>query len=165
MTPSLTAISTSLAELGDKPAWSLGDEELVSNLTALFQVEQRAVGLRLAWLAELDARGVPVERGAANTVSWLRGVLLVGASAAGRMLGLARGLRKAPATAEALTAGDINAEQALAVVDVLRDLPDDVDPDVPGKVEQALLDQAAVIDAAGLRTLGARALAHAAPEI
>jgi hypothetical protein len=36
---------------------------------------------------------------------------------------------------------------------------------VPGQVEAALLEHAQVVDAAGLRVLGARALAHAAPEV
>jgi hypothetical protein len=161
----LCTISQSLAELGSKPTWALGDEELVVLLTDLHRVEQQAAALRLGWLAELDGRGVPVGRGAANTVGWLRGVLLIGAGAAARMLGLARGLRKAPATAAALAAGEVNTEQAQAIVETLRHLPDEVSPEVAGQVEAALLDHAEVIDAAGLRALGVRALAHVAPEV
>ena len=78
---------------------------------------------------------------------------------------LARGLRTAPATAAALAAGEINVEQAHAVVETLHALPDDVDAEVAGQVEQAMLEHAEVLDAAGLRVLGARALAHVAPEV
>ena len=79
------------------------------------------------------------------------------------MFRLARGLRTAPATSKALAEGDINTEHAYAIVDTLHTLPDDVAPETAGQVEAALLEQAQVIDAAGLRVLGARALAHAAP--
>ena len=65
-TGALSTISKSLAELGDKPAWTLGDEELVAEFTELWRVEQQAAALRLARLAELDARGIPGQRGAAT---------------------------------------------------------------------------------------------------
>jgi hypothetical protein len=161
----LSAISQSLAELGDKPAWTLGDEDLLAEFTELHRIEQRVAALRLARLGELDCRGIPGQRGAASTVSWLRSVLLVGGGVAARMLALARGLRTVPGTAAALAEGDINTEQAQAVVDTLHSLPGDVGAEVPGQVEAALLENARVLDAAGLRVLGAHALAHAAPEV
>src|SRR6476620_5649077 len=104
-----------LAELGDTPLWTLGDEALVAEFAGLWRIEQRAAALRLARLAELDSRGVPGQRGAATTVSWLKSVLLIGSNVAGRMVGLARGLRTAPATEAALREGDINVDQAHAV--------------------------------------------------
>jgi hypothetical protein len=55
----LSAISKSLAELGDKPAWTLGDEELLAEFTELHRIEQRVAALRLARLGEIDARGIP----------------------------------------------------------------------------------------------------------
>jgi hypothetical protein len=86
----LRAISQSLAELGDKPAWTLGDEELVAGFTGLHRIEQQAAAVRLAWLAEIDTRGIPGQRGAASTVSWLRSLLLISGGVATRMLGLAQ---------------------------------------------------------------------------
>jgi hypothetical protein len=161
----LCTISQSLAELGGKPAFTFGDEELVSAFTDLHRVEQQAAALRLAWLSELDSRNLPGRRGAANTVAWLRGVLLIGAGAAARMLRLARGLRSAPATAAALGDGHVNTEQAHAIIDTLADLPADLTPELAGRVEAALLDHADVLDPAGLRVLGTRTLAHVAPEV
>jgi hypothetical protein len=80
------------------------------------------------------------------------------------MLHLARGLRSASATATALAAGGIHVEQAHAVVDTLKDLPDEVEPEVVGQVEAAMLEHAGVLNPAELRTLGMRVLAHVAPE-
>jgi Domain of unknown function (DUF222) len=131
----------------------------------LWRVEQQAAGLRLSRLAELDARGLAVGRGATSTLAWLRGHLLIGGNAAGRMLRLALGLAKAPATGTALIEGRVNLDQATAIVETLRTLPDDMAPDIPERVEQALLAHADVIDAVGLRSLGTQALAHAAPEV
>jgi hypothetical protein len=131
----------------------------------LWRVEQQGAGLRLSWLAEVDARGLAVGRGATSTLAWLRGHLLIGGNAAGRMLRLALGLRKAPATGTALAEGRVNVDQASAIVETLPTLPDDVAPDIPSRVEQALLAHADVIDAPGLRSLGTQALAHAAPEV
>src|SRR3954463_16301409 len=105
-TGALSTIAKGLAELGGTPVWTLADEELVAEFTELHRVEQQAAALRLARLSELDSRGVPGQRGAASTVSWLRSVLLVGSNTAARMLGLARGLRTAAATATALAAGE-----------------------------------------------------------
>jgi hypothetical protein len=160
----LSTLERGLAELGDTPVWTLGDEQLVAEFADVWRIEQRLAGLRLARLAELDSRGIPGQRGAATTVSWLRSVLLVGSKTASRMLHVARGLRGAPATAEALREGDINVEQAAAVVDTLTDLPDEVKPEVVGQVEAAMLDHAAVLEPAQLRVLGARVLAHVAPD-
>src|SRR5262245_50121751 len=125
-TGALSTIAKGLAELGETPVWTLGDDDLLAEFTELHRIEQRAAALRLERLGELDSRGVPGQRGAATTVSWLTSVLLVGAKAAARMLGLARGLRTAPATAAALRAGEVNVDQAGAVVDTLRELPDEV---------------------------------------
>ena len=111
-TGALSTIAKGLAELGETPVWTLGDDDLVAEFTELWRVEQRAAALRLARLSELDARGLAGQRGATSTVSWLRSVLLVGSNAAGRMLHLARGLRSAPATATALAEGGIHVEQA-----------------------------------------------------
>jgi hypothetical protein len=164
-TGALSTIVEGLAELGDTPVWTLGDEDLVTEFTELHRIEQRTAALRLARLSELDARGIPGQRGASSTVSWLRSVLLVGSNAAGRMLHLARGLQKAPATASALAAGEVNVEQAHAVVETLQSLPDVVKPEVVERVETAMLDQARVLEPALLRVVGARALAHVAPEV
>jgi Domain of unknown function (DUF222) len=163
-TGALTTISKSLAELGGEPAWTLGEDELVSEFSELWRVEQQAAGLRLSRLAEVDARGLAVGRGATSTLAWLRGHL-IGGNAAGRMLRLALGLAKAPATGTALIEGRVNLDQATAIVETLRTLPDDVAADIPSRVEAALLEHAQVIEAPGLKSLGTRALAHAAPEV
>jgi hypothetical protein len=164
-TGALRIISKGLAELGDNPLWTLGDEELLAEFTELHRIEAQVAALRLARLSELDSRGIPGQRGATSTVSWLRSVLLISAKAAARMLGLARGLRTAPATAAALTAGEVNVEQAHAVVETLKELPDDVKPEVVEQVEAAMLEHAAVLEPAQLRVVGERALAHMAPEV
>jgi len=163
-TGALSAIGNSLAELGETPVWTLGDDDLLAEFTELWRIEQRTAALRLARLAELDSRGIRGQRGAASTVSWLRSVLLIGTNAAGRMLGLARGLRSAPATATALAAGEVNVEQAHAVVDTLKDLPDEVKPELVEQVEAAMLEHASVLNPAELRTLGGRVLAHLDPD-
>ena len=164
-TGALSTISKGLAELGETPVWTLGDDDLLAEFGELWRIEQRAAGLRLARLAELDSRGIPGQRGAASTVSWLRSVLLIGGNAAARMLHLARGLRGAAATVAALAAGEVHVEQAHAVVQTLQSLPDEVKPEVVGQVEAVMLEHAGVLEPAQLRVLGERALAHLAPEV
>ncbi|HEX5204112.1 MAG TPA: DUF222 domain-containing protein [Actinoplanes sp.] len=164
-TGALSTISKGLAELGESPVWTLADDELVTGFAEIHRIEQQTAAVRLAWLGELDSRGLPGQRGAATTVSWLRSVLLIGANAASRMLGLARGLRSATATAAALGAGEVNVEQAHAVVETLKDLPDEVKPETVEQVEAAMLEHAGVLNPAELRVLGTRVLAHVAPEV
>jgi hypothetical protein len=73
-TGALSTISKGLAELGDTPVWTLGDDDLVAEFAELWRVEQRVAALRLARLAELDSRGVPGRRGwRAHPVGWWAG--------------------------------------------------------------------------------------------
>jgi hypothetical protein len=64
-----------------------------------------------------------------------------------------------------LAAGEVNVEQAQAVVETLQALPGEVKPEVADQVEAAMLEHADVLDPAQLRAVGTRALAHVAPEV
>lgn len=181
LTGELATIAAAVTRLADRPAWSPADGAVLAECEALHVLEQRVAALKLVALAELDERGLAREAGATSTVAWLRWRCRVSGGAAAATLRLARALRRHPATAHRLLRGDLNQEQAHAIVESLDTLPEDLPPvhagppggaaepgnrsDVVPRVEALLLEHAATLDPRGLRAAGRHALAVVAPDI
>jgi hypothetical protein len=179
LTGELHTIATALTTLAGRPVWSRGDGELVADCEALQVLEQRLAGVKLLLLGELDERGLARNLGATSTIGWLRWRLRVSGGAAGAMLRLAKALRRYPATADRLMAGEVSVEQARVITDALTALPHDLpevydntpsaDAGPPGRitdqVEALLLDHATALDPTGLRVAGKHALAVIAPHV
>src|SRR4051812_25363563 len=108
----LETIADVLTDAATAPLWSCGDAALVSECETLHRLEQRLAGLKLRVLAEIDHRGLARELGATSTTAWVRWRLRLPAGTAARMVRLARSLVAYRATASALAAGDVTAEQA-----------------------------------------------------
>jgi len=145
---------------------TLSDAELVTRLDEVFAAEQMLAAQLLALIAQIDARGLAARDGATSTAAWLRERLRLHPVAARQMVRLAQALESAfPATADALAEAGINEDQAHAIVQAVRDLPDEIGHDLRIQAEQALLGFAGELGPMQLRLLGARVLAHVAPEV
>ncbi|HEY7174281.1 MAG TPA: DUF222 domain-containing protein, partial [Micromonosporaceae bacterium] len=131
-----------------------GTHAIVMTLTAALASEVR----------EAHRRDLPRRDGAVSAISWLRDVLRVAPPEARTLLSLGDLLDARPVLADAVTAGAVNASQALAIGRVLDDVPAD-EPLIRDKVEAVLVDHAARFEPTVLRQLGQRVLAHVDPEL
>ena len=78
---------------------------------------------------------------------------------------MAKAVDQRPALDAALAAGLVNAEQAQVIANTIRDLPADVDDEVRGKAEAALIDRPGSGSPPALRKIGEQILAYVAPEL
>ena len=150
----------------DRSAWSVADAELLTGLVELFAAEQAFAAQRLAFVTQIDARGLAVREGAPSTAAWLHHRLRIDVGAARQMVRLARAMETVlPATAAALAQGRVHVEQARVIHHAIADLPAEIGPDIRGQAEQALVGFAADYCPAQLVRLGSRILQHVAPEV
>jgi hypothetical protein len=161
----LARLAADAAAVAAAPVYPLTDVELLALVAGLEAAERMLVAAKLAAVREVDGRGLAVARGASCTAVWLREALGVSIPAARRLQGLAADLDGLAVVREALAGGAISVEQARAVADSVHELPGQVGPDLVGKAAVALVDAAAEFDPVQLRRLGARILAHVAPQI
>ena len=104
----LAAVGSLLADVADRPLWSVDDGELVSLVVEAGAVVARAQAVLLGLIGEADARGALLGDGAPSSQVWLRGRLRVSPSEAASYVQTARGLRAGlDATAAACAAGTI----------------------------------------------------------
>ncbi|MGI8628226.1 MAG: DUF222 domain-containing protein [Geodermatophilaceae bacterium] len=137
--------------------WSLTDTQLTAEVGQAFALRAQADALLLAHLGEADARGLAMSRGATSLTAWLRGSHRLSACEASRLAKTARALREQlPATAQAMTDGDVHLCQAVVIVDSLKDLSDGIDPAQRAEGEAILIAECASLDPAGLGQLGRR---------
>ena len=149
-----------------RAAWSVADAELPPGLDEVFAAEQALAAQRLAFIAQIDARGIAKREGAPSTAVWLRGRLRIDAGEARQMVRLAKALdHTLAATAQALADGRVHERQARVIHHAIADLPAEVGPEVRGQAEQALVGLAAEFCPAALTRLGSRILEHVAPEV
>src|SRR4051812_1588468 len=118
-TGDLATLDAALTATAKVPAWSLADDALMAEHTALFRLEQRVAAARLDRLSEIDDRRPPLGQGAPSTVAWLRWRFRLPAPTAARAVRLARLLRHRPHTSAALATGDLTLDQAHAILDSL----------------------------------------------
>lgn len=104
--------------------WSLTDRQLAVEVADAVALRAQADAVLLARLGEADARGLARSRGATSAVAWLRGSHQLSPGEASRLVRTARALREQlPATAQAITDGEVQLGQAEVIVDSLKDLP------------------------------------------
>ena len=103
--------------------WSLTDRQLAVEVADAVALRAQADAVLLARLGEADARGLARSRGASSMVAWLRGSHRLSCAEASRLVKTARALREQlPATATAMTDGDVQFSQAEVIVDSVKDL-------------------------------------------
>jgi len=158
--PALSGLAHAREAVGsaaEAPLWSLTDRELAAEVTDAVALRAQADAVLLARLGEAEARGLARSRGATSMTAWLRGSHRLGAGEASRLVRTARALRgQLPATAAAMTDGQVHLGQAEVIVDSLRDLSDQVGPAQRAEGEATLIGACASLDPAGLGRLGRR---------
>ncbi len=146
-------------ELSQRPPFALSDGELTSLLDDLFAHAARVSSRVLEALREADARGLAAAAGASSTGAWLRERERISAHAASRLVKLAAAV-DGTATADALSEGLINVEQAGVIADAVAQVP----AEHREVGEKLLLEQAATFGPRELGRLGERLVEVVDPE-
>lgn len=161
----LTELQATARSCAEMPVWALSDDDLVSSLDALHQVEQALVAAKLRVVREIQGRGLPGVEDTRSMVAFLHRRLNVSTSAARRTVDLASKLDRRPVLDAALGSGAVNAEQATVIANMVTELPAHVGTEVVDKAEAMLVEYAAEFDPVALRKLSGRVLWHVAPEV
>lgn len=146
----LTSVEAALDEVADAGCWSLSDAELAGLVDQAWSVRSRLdeVCLRLATAA--DTRDPGEAFAATSTTGWLRASQRVSRRAAAAEVRLGTALdQRCPVTRAALSAGEVNTEQAAVIVAAMGRLPRDVTDTQRRACEAHLVDLAATF---GLRS-------------
>jgi hypothetical protein len=147
------------------PAWPLSDADIADCLDIAHRLQQEAAATLLHLVHAADTRDIAHHQGCRTTAGWLRSRLRLDPLAARTLVEQAAALDRHPAVDQALSCGAVDQAQAAAVTSALDDLPPEVDADTTRQATTVLLDWAGELEAAKLRKLGTRILAHVAPEI
>jgi Domain of unknown function (DUF222)/HNH endonuclease len=153
-----------LAGLEDGETWALSSGELAALTEGLYRASGSLSAHALRALAELDARGLALEAGAASTAGWLVGRLRMGPGQARRQVALARALADLPVTLGAVAGGQVSVEQAEVVAKTLAQLPAVVDEGTAAGAEAQLLAHAEQFFPARLARVGGHLLAVLDPD-
>jgi hypothetical protein len=165
MMAALTHLSALAGECVDTPVWSLSDADLVAGLDAVHRAEQALAAVKLHLIREAQGRDLPAAHGASGAAVWLRQRLRISIHTAKRLVELARYADRRPALDAALASGALNVEQAHVIATAVSDLPAEAGAEAVDKAEAMLIDHAGEFEPVLLRKLGARILAHVAPEV
>lgn len=146
--------------------WQLGDRECLQVLTDIHRLEASLAAVKLRVLGAVDERDVTGNETGLGTAAWLHATCRQALPAARREVALARSMQhRFAGLASAMAHGDVSADQAFAVVDVLRDLPADLDTDHLTAAETTMVGFASDYGPRELRTLAGHLLEVIAPEI
>ncbi|HEY8789496.1 MAG TPA: DUF222 domain-containing protein [Actinopolymorphaceae bacterium] len=145
--------------------WQLGDDQCLTTMLTVQHVESVVAAIKLQLLGVMEERQVTQHTTNLGTATWLNGTAS-SLNAAYRETGLARGLhRRFPAILTAMAAGSVSAEQAAAIVGVLKKLPADLDADQVKRAEKTMIGFAETYGPKGLRDIARYLLEVIAPEI
>ena len=160
-------ITATLAELPpeDRPLWSYTDPELLAEATRAQQAADASRAHHLQVLAEAEKREATRRLTSLSTAGWLVDQNSHSPRAARDDVRLAMGLSQTPLVADALADGRVSAEQAGAILNGLRRLPEDFDDDQRTAVVEQLVGFAASFDPSQLSRLVNRTIEVVAPEV
>lgn len=97
-------------------------------MLTVLEAEAAFAAIKLQLLATMEERQVVQHATGLNTANWLNGTTVSSPAAAYREARLANGLhRRFPAILRAMVRGAVSAEQAAAIVEVLKKLPESLD--------------------------------------
>jgi len=161
----LTLLRT-VAHPGEIKLWQLGDDQCLTTMLTVQHVESVVAAIKLQLLGVMEERQVTQHATNLGTAAWLNGTTASSLNAAYRETALARGLhRRFPAIVTAMAAGGVSAEQAAAIVGVLKKLPEDLSVEQVKAAEVMMIGFAADHGPKGLRDLARHLLNVIAPEI
>ena len=147
------------------PAWPLSDADITDCLDIAHRLQQQTTATLLHLVRAADTRGLAHQHGCRTTAGWLRSRLHLDPHAARTLIDQAAALDRHDAIDQALSCGAVNLAQATAITCALDDLTPEVDTATTGQARTTLLGWAGQLEAAQLRKLGTRILAHVAPDI
>ncbi|MEP9381361.1 DUF222 domain-containing protein [Nocardioides cheoyonin] len=131
-------------------------DEVEATLRELAALEAQTTALRLRVMA--SAGPVAEQTGARDVGAWWADALRADHRAARADLKLAKALDRYEVLAAALADGTVSVDQARVIARALQALPDDLTPGEVAKAEQVMVDEAARLDPARLRRVGAHLL-------
>jgi hypothetical protein len=161
----LAAARAALAEAHDAPVWSMAGPEVDLAMAEADALEAQAAALRSRVLRQAKALDLPGDLGARSVAAWDARTSRVNRRTGHRRAYLAEGLEAHPLTDRALSHGELQVEQAEAILRSLDRLPADLDPELTTKAESFLIEHAAEHDAMALTALGQAVLEYVAPEV
>lgn len=137
--------------------WAGLEPALVRSLAErLMRVEARVKAHQLAAARALEASGLAKQSGATSTGAMLAGAFGGDRRAAESMVHQGQALEDAPATEEALAAGEIGAAQAGIIAGAVGDLPNDTTPEQKKACEETLVGDAGKYSLKDLRSRSKR---------
>jgi hypothetical protein len=157
----LDALELALDACQETRPWASSGATLVGRTDRLAVAARRIAAVQLAFIREVDGRGVAADAGATSTVAWLRDRYRMSGSAASQLVTLARALdtEADSPTAAALAAGAVNVEQARVIADAVAALP----VEHRGAGEEHLVGEAETFGPRELGRLGQRIFEVVAP--
>src|SRR5256885_2278429 len=155
----LARLDEALKECHASLIWALPGTTLVDGLDEIVRQQSQLEALRLRFVHEIDAQGIPRTHGASNTGVWLRNRYRTWPD--GRSVKLATWLHdEGTTTATALAAGDINPAQARVIAKAVGNLP----AERRTEAQHFMIGHAAALDPDGLVKIGERLLEKLDPE-
>jgi hypothetical protein len=161
----LEQLETAAVTCAAMPAWPLSDADITDALDIAHRLQQQATATLLHLIHAADTRGIARSHGCRSTAGWLRTRLHLDPHTARTLVEQATTLDRHTPVDQALSRGTVNLAQATAITTALNDLPSEAGTDTRAQAETVLLGWAGELQAAQLRKLGTRILAHLAPEI
>jgi Domain of unknown function (DUF222) len=149
---------------GERP-WSMTSAQTTETLDDIAALEAQTAELRSRVLTHAQTIDLPGEIGVRSVAGLLAMRHHATLPAAYRQARLASGLDAHPVTATAMTDARVNHEQALAIIDGVDALPDDLDPELAQRAEEHLIELAQDYDATSLRGFARTILEVVAPDL
>jgi uncharacterized protein DUF222/HNH endonuclease len=122
------------------PVWQLSDGELTAALLRAQTVLSQGYGRMLELVAEVDSRGLGIDKGYRNTTTFLIGALRLSTREAKARV--AQATTPMPLTGQALAAGAITFEHAAEIHRIMAQAPTDLDPALRASGEKILVELA-----------------------
>jgi Domain of unknown function (DUF222) len=160
-------LNARLDELVDTDVWSMTPRETAETIVELQRAQAKLAAAQAKLLAHAERTDLAATTHATSTAAWLRGALPLTPRQAKDAVHLARALESGryPATAEALAAGELLADQAQVVVAAVDALPDLLTAEDRLRGEAHLVELGRSYDARRLRLLGRHLLEVVDPEV
>jgi len=155
-----------IADPASARIWALGDDQCLTTLLTIQELESAVAAAKLQLLGGMDERQVTLHTTGLSTAAWLNGTTAVSLLAAYREVALAKGLHhRFPAIVAAMAAGGVSEEQAGAIVGVLKKLPETLSTEQVTRAEKVMIGFAETYGPKGLRDIARYLLEVIAPEI
>jgi hypothetical protein len=156
---------TDLGGVVEASVWSMDAAETATTLVEITRLKSKVAELEARIAAHADELQVGSEVGATSTANWLAHTTKDTRPAAARTVRLGYDLATHDLVRAALAHGHLRVEQAQVIIKAVKDLPDDLDPDLVIRAERHLVTAAAEHDARTLKVLGRRLLEVVAPDL